>query len=813
MIRSLLLLFPILLSIFSFAQTATLKGVVVDGNTNETLIGVTVVIVDGPGIVTNLDGEYSLKISPGSYEVVYRYVGYDNQRINITLADGEVKELDIKLQVNSSQLNDVVISAGKFEQSIGDVPVSIAIIKPHLMESKATVTCEAILDQVPGVQVLENQISIRGGSGFSYGSGSRVLLMVDDIPMLAGDAGDIKWSSLPIENVEQIEVIKGASSVLYGSSALNGVVNIRTAYPKAVPMTKINFSNGFYMAGFGDQKGRKQDGTDTLFNRSGQKWWDGGGPYYVSGNFLHSRRIKENFDLVVGGNFYTNDGIKKGADENRFRLNTNTRWRSKKHAGLSYGLNSNYNEETGNLFFLWHNADSVLIPQGGTDTATTTLSGYHSYRLNIDPFITFIDSSGRKHSLKGRFYNTTNKNNTNQASTANSYYAEYQFQQQYDNGVTFTTGLTNTFTNVVAELYGDHTSNNFAVFTQGDLKWKRFNFTAGLRGEHYKIDTVSTLTTYSTKTDTFSIPIKPVFRIGMTYQLAEETYLRASYGEGYRFPTIAEKFIATNVGGLTLFPNANVNAETGWSAELGIKQGFKIGNFMGYLDLAGFITEYEDMMEFTFGTYDSTGAVWNVDSLGYPSFSNYGFQSQNVEDARIIGGEISVVGKGKIGNVDIGILTGYTYILPKSIRADSAYLETFSDYYTTTTDANGVETTVADPDVILKYRNRHNFKLDIEFTYKKFAIGISNRYNSFMEQVDQTFTSSFLGNLILPGYGDYRNARRMGDYIVDLRVALNASKNSKVSFLMNNALNREYSNRPGNVLPPRTFLIQYSFNF
>ena len=813
MIRALLLLFPLLLSICSFAQTATLKGVVIDENTKETLIGVTVVVADGSGTVTNLDGEYSIKVSPGSYAVNYRYVGYDNQRINITLAAGEVKVLDIKLRVNSSQLNDVVISAGKFEQSIGDVPVSIAIIKPSLLESKATVTCEAILDQVPGVQVLENQISIRGGSGFSYGSGSRVLLMVDDIPMLAGDAGDIKWSSLPIENVEQIEVIKGASSVLYGSSALNGVVNIRTAYPKAVPMTKINFSNGFYMAGFGDQKGRKQDGTDTLFNRSAQKWWDGGGPYYVSGNFLHSRRIKENFDLVVGGNFYTNDGIKKGADENRFRFNTNTRWRSKKHTGLSYGLNSNYNEETGNLFFLWHNADSVLIPQGGTDTATTTLSGYHSYRLNIDPFITFIDTSGRKHSLKGRFYNTTNQNNTNQSSIATSYYAEYQFQQQYDNGVTFTTGLTNTYTNVVAELYGDHTSNNFAVFAQGDLKWKRFNFTAGVRGEHYRIDTTSTSTTYSIKTDTFSIPIKPVFRLGTTYQLAEETYLRASYGEGYRFPTIAEKFIATSVGGLTLFPNANVKAETGWSAEFGIKQGFKIGNFMGYLDLAGFITEYKDMMEFTFGIYDSTGAEWNTAVMGSPSFSNVGFQSQNVEDARIIGGEISVVGKGKIGKIDIGVLTGYTYILPKSIRADSAYLATFSDYYTTTTDANGVETTAADPNVILKYRNRHNFKLDIEFTYKKFSLGISNRYNSFMEQIDETFTSPILGNLILPGYGDYRNARRMGDYIVDLRVALNVSKNSKVSFLMNNALNREYSNRPGNVLPPRTFLIQYSFKF
>ena len=143
MIRALLLLFPLLLSICSFAQTATLKGIVTDGNTNETLIGVTVVMADGLGTVTNLDGEYLLKVPSGSYTVVYRYVGYDNQKINIALAAGEEKMLDVKLQINASQLNDVVISAGKFEQSIGDVPVSIAIIKPSLLESKATITCEA----------------------------------------------------------------------------------------------------------------------------------------------------------------------------------------------------------------------------------------------------------------------------------------------------------------------------------------------------------------------------------------------------------------------------------------------------------------------------------------------------------------------------------------------------------------------------------------------------------------------------------------------------------------------------------------------
>ena len=116
----------------------------------------------------------------------------------------------------------------------------MAVIKPALIENKATRDAQAIVEQVPGVQINENQVSIRGGSGWSYGAGSRVMVMVDGMPMLAGDANDIKWSAIPLENISQIEILKGASSVLYGSSALNGVINIRTQYPKDKPVTKVN---------------------------------------------------------------------------------------------------------------------------------------------------------------------------------------------------------------------------------------------------------------------------------------------------------------------------------------------------------------------------------------------------------------------------------------------------------------------------------------------------------------------------------------------------------------------------------------------
>jgi outer membrane receptor protein involved in Fe transport len=105
-------------------------------------------------------------------------------------------------------------------------------------------------------------------------------------------------------------------------------------------------------------------------------------------------------------------------------------------------------------------------------------------------------------------------------------------------------------------------------------------------------------------------------------------------------------------------------------------------------------------------------------------------------------------------------------------------------------------------------------KIDFQLDYKKFAYGTSIRYTSFMDNVDDVFTRPIVGTIeILPGYGPYRDARRTGDIICDARVSYGVTKTSRLSLLMNNVFNREYSNRPGNVMPPRTVICQYTLRF
>ena len=163
----------------------------------------------------------------------------------MNVKEGETISLDVSLAVEATELGVMVVSAGKFEQKLEEVTVSMDVMKQSLIQNKNTTTMQNLMDQCPGVNILGGQANIRGGSGFSYGAGSRVMILVDDLPLLTADAGDVKWNFIPVENIEQVEVIKGASSALFGSSAMNGVINFRTSYPKDTAHTSASISSGF----------------------------------------------------------------------------------------------------------------------------------------------------------------------------------------------------------------------------------------------------------------------------------------------------------------------------------------------------------------------------------------------------------------------------------------------------------------------------------------------------------------------------------------------------------------------------------------
>ncbi len=745
-----------------FAQNALVKGQLIDGKTSEPLIGATVQVKE-IGTITDFDGNYQLSLPAGQYIITFRYIGYESSAQSIRLQAGQVMDLNQSLQAEATILETATITSGKHEKPLSEVTVSLEVLKPSLIASTGKLSLDDALEKIPGVTIIDGQANIRGGSGYSQGAGSRVLLMVDDVPILQADAGFPNWDDIPIENIAQVEVLKGAASALYGSSAMNGIINVRTAYPTAKPTTEgaVYYTHFFSPAD------------------SSYKWWEGEAAPRTMGAQLAHRRKMNKLDLVLGAYYVNEQSYEQDVNKEYGRFNFNTLYRVSDK--FSFGLNGNFNQGTSSSFFYWVDATTPYIG------FPTTLSSRKRLRYNLDPHITIYDKGNNKHRLLGRFYNVDNDNDNNQSNFSDMYYGEYQFQRQFKGAdLILTSGVVATFSSVEAELYGDTTfsSRNLAAYLQLDQKlFDRLNISGGFRYENNLLQNPGFVYEQGVVLPSDERESKPVFRLGLNYELADFTFLRASWGQGYRFPTVAEKFIVTNAGVFDVLPNPELRSETGWTGEIGIKQGFGVGSFKGFFDFAAFISRYQDMMEFNLVGGD--------------------FRALNIGDTEMQGIDISIAGKGSLWGLPTTLLAGYTYVDPRFKEFDNTPIP--AGETGTLAQINALNS--SSDDNILKYRSRHVVKLDIETSIKDGFIGIEGFHNSHLEAIDAAFL------LIIKGLGVFREENNKGFTVLNFRAGYRFSEVVKMSLLLNNAANTIYSARPGLMAAPRNLTARVDFKF
>lgn len=107
-----------------------------------------------------------------------------------------------------------------------------------------------------------------------------------------------------------------------------------------------------------------------------------------------------------------------------------------------------------------------------------------------------------------------------------------------------------------------------------EKKWKDLDFSVGTRAEYFEKDGKRGDSDFFFGNDTLSmsrLPVYPIFRAGMHYAATKATHFRASFGQGIRFPSVAERFAATSNGGVVIFPNPALRPEMGWATEIGLK--------------------------------------------------------------------------------------------------------------------------------------------------------------------------------------------------------------------------------------------------
>lgn len=761
-----------------FAQTnnGTIKGKVSVQKTGEPIFSATVTYGPGQGTTTDFDGLFSMDLPAGHYNLEVSYIGMKTAYKTVRLEAGETVELTFSLHDSLTQIDIIVVSGTKYATSIGEQTVSMEILSPTFISNSNATSIDKALDKVPGVNMIGEQVNIRGGAGYAAGAASRVMMLMDGLPLMKPDNGIIDFASLPMDNIQQVEVIKGASSALYGSSALNGIINLITSNANDEDYTKLTMFYGFYENPF---KGKKSDLI----------WWDSR-PMFGGANFAHRKRFKH-VDLVVSGSAFQDASYLYGNQQRRLNTFFKLRYRSKKNDRLSMGVNGNISAQSGGFFFLWKNwantPDANITDSSGiyldqyiyalehgtkqTDIPSTItrnipgdafayipaeIGSFSSTPVSLDPWLTYFDKKNHQHSIKSRFYRTRYNNSSGESSIANQAYGEYNFLSQLKRlGLNFVTGVAGYYTNVTSETFGQRHAINGAAFFQVDKKFfEKLTLNLGVRAEVNQMDTLAPV-------------IYPIVRSGINFQATEATFFRASFGQGYRYPTIAEKYVATKRSGVSVIPNPDLKPEYGWSAEIGVKQLLKItDDWKGYVDVAGFVTQYKDMIEFLL--------VEGVLTT----------QAQNYTDARISGLDVSLVGQGKVFTIPVNIMLGYTYISPIDLNYDGNPDNPDGKYLT--------------------FRFKHSAKADAEATYKKITLGITGTYFSFMKNI---------GQFGINNVNAYRKENDKGEAVLDIRAGYNLTDKAKVSFIVKNITNNQYTLRPAYMEAPRNYTFQVSYQF
>ncbi|MED5301866.1 MAG: TonB-dependent receptor, partial [Bacteroidota bacterium] len=335
---------------------------------------------------------------------------------------------------------------------------------------------------------------------------------------------------------------------------------------------------------------------------------------------------------------------------------------------------------------------------------------------------------------------------------------------------------------------------NLSAYAQLDHDFGKLNVSTGSRYEYFDLDSV--------------FVGKPVFRGGLNYELSKGFNIRSSFGQGFRFPTITELFMQGDIGPVNLYNNPNLKPESGWTAEIGLKKVLKIDDYKGYIDLVGFVMEYDNMMEFTFGQWGNP----LIESLG-----GIGFSSRNVGKTRIPGLELTLNGAGAVGeNWNVAILSGVTVSRPFSVYPDSIFATNYFNNVGYTFNNTSSDTANS----ILKYRNTTTARFDFEVIYKnRLTVGFSHQYNSKIRNIDGVFTtdlfnteSAAFGTIDI-GVNRSMEALNHGYHLFDFRLKYNINDTLMLGFLCENLLNKSYLIRPAYMGSPRTYMFQLKKEF
>ncbi len=596
--KNLLLLFVILFYQLTFAQTYSIKGKVSDSQTGEPLIGANVLIqFTNYGAATDLDGNYEINnLSPGNYKLQISFIGYQTKLIDsLKIINGSII-VNVNLKPGRVFITDCpIVSASKYVQLLSDLPIKAEIIPQTAFSKNDFTNLEDALRYVPGINMTDDQISIRGSSGYSRGAGSRVMLTLDGIPIYTGDTGETIWEVIPTAVIKDVEIIKGAASSLYGSSAIGGVINVITRDFSFEPVTYFKSGIGFY-------------------NKPSYNEWDWSNQYrsFNSLTIGHSQKINK-FSFGLSFSRLEDNSYRQNNFSKKYLGFLKAKYDFSNLSSLTLLLNT-FNKRSGN-FVYWKDSRNALVPPDA-DQGQKVATNRHLLGLIYKDVI----SDNFYYEARASYY-YTNWDDGSQAdnnSTTNLFRGEIQTTIKPFEEAVLVSGIEASKAKVRSNIFGNPASNSFGIYSQMDYNFSElWKGTLGLRFDYTKIDSLKSNSAVSPK-------------IGLNYKPAANIILRAFAGTGFRAPTLAEAFTSTTSNGVTIKPNPRLKPENSFNVEIG--SNYKLNSNIDF-DASIFQNELYDFIEPGVDASDGKITFDNVTRAriqGFEFISNFSFLSNQL---------------------------------------------------------------------------------------------------------------------------------------------------------------------------------------
>jgi outer membrane receptor for ferrienterochelin and colicins len=635
--------------------------------------------------LTSAEGTYRLDSLPAGRVIVdVAVIGYFPDVDTIDVAAGETVRHDFRLRLSPVTLLPTIVTAAKRSQLLDQAVTSVSLVSREAISARAVNTVDEAVDKAPGVQFINGQVNIRGSSGFVEGLGSRVLLLVDGVPANQGDRGGINWDLVPVDQVQRVEVVKGAGSALYGSSAFGGVVNLITRELPTGAHARIRTTAGVFadpphpIWGFRDYTGI-QDGVDVSASY---------GQETVRAGFAAGARHSDGYREQDKADHWQVSGRGEWRPEPAMLIKLSGAWASDQYAVPEPWCASGQCADSGQGF------QPFRIDTVNRGNTTRSDKGFFTAVVTRTPSVR-VAWSTRLSWLRTRFTDVYPGRQPPFApadfAVANRYGGEARLVTRRDTNQIVTVGIEAAHSDVTSNVFsgdttggsGHHLQDEYAAYAEAEQVMGPLRATLGARGDFLTID--------GGGVTAFVSP-----RGGLVWPTRTGSW-RASVGRAYRAPSLAERFVTTCALGFCVIPNPALRAEDGWSAEVG-----RLWAPVPWLrgDAALFWTEARHLVE--------------------PRITpSRRIQFQNVQRARLAGLDLNVTALPVTSSLTTTL--AYQFLYARELPHDSGGTQT--------------------PERPLLFRPRHLLTLAVDYQWRRLGVGADWRFASHFEGDDPLFRS------------------------------------------------------------------------